>query len=105
MAFKDDRLLKVEEVALSVGVSVKTINNWYWFKRDHPEHELAELLPDFIQEGVRQTRYWKRSDLWKLLEFKSRLPVGRNGIMGDITQRYYHNRKKKKRRIPKDEKA
>ena len=101
MAFKDDRLLKVEEVALSVGVSVKTINNWYWFKRDHPEHELAELLPDFIQEGVRQTRYWKREDVWKIITFKQAIPRGRNGIMGEITHKLYV--KKEKYRDDEDE--
>lgn len=90
---KQNKLLRVEEVALSVGVSVKTINNWYWFKRDNPENELAQLLPEYIQDGPRQTRMWKQADLWKLVEFRSRIPIGRNGIMGSITQKYYHKNK------------
>ncbi len=93
---RKERLMRIEEVALSVGVSVKTINNWYWFKRVNPDHKLAKLLPDYIQEGERQTRKWKQSDTWKLLEFKSKLPHGRLGIMGDVTQKYYRKGKEKK---------
>ena len=89
-----EKMLRIEEVAMATGVSVKTLNNWYWFKREHPEDKLANLLPAYEQEGERQTRRWKQSDIWKLLEFKSKIPKGRNGIMGDITQKYYRKRKK-----------
>lgn len=85
----EDRLLKIEEVALLVGKSVKTINNWYWFKRLNPENELAQMLPDYVQENSRQQRFWKQSDIWKLIEFAQRIPKGRNGIMASVTQRYY----------------
>lgn len=86
------RLLKLEEVAILIGSSGKSINNWYWFKRENPDNEYAKLLPDFVQDGPRQTRYWKESDIWKLLEFKQAIPQGRNGIMGSITQKYYHKK-------------
>jgi hypothetical protein len=88
-----EKLLRIEEVALTIGVSCKTINNWYWFKREHPDSKLASLLPDYIQDGDRQLRQWRQSDIWKLLEFKNSIPRGRGGIMGDITQRYYAKRK------------
>lgn len=81
-------LLKVEEVALLVGVSVKTINNWYSFKRIEPDSEYSKLLPEFIQKGARQTRYWEKNDIWKLFEFKQKIPKGRNGILGKVTQKY-----------------
>lgn len=97
MQQKEGRLLRIEEVAMSVGVSVKTINNWYWFRMAHPEHKLAKLLPDYIQDGVRQTRFWKQSDIWKLLEFKTKLPKGRNGILGDITQKHYRRKKEREK--------
>lgn len=83
-----ERTMKVEEVALSLGVSVKTVNNWYAFKQASPDDELAKLLPNFIQSHPRATRYWKVGDIWRLQEFKSRIKVGRNGVMGVITQRY-----------------
>lgn len=85
---ENERLLKVEEVAVTLGCAVNTINNWYMWKRVNPEHELAKLLPDYIQKGSRQTRYWKESDIWKLIEFRSKLPKGRNGVLGAITQKY-----------------
>lgn len=84
------RLLKLEEVAILIGSSGKSINNWYWFKRENPDNEYAKMLPDYIQEGSRQTRYWNEHDIWKLIEFKQCIPKGRNGIMGSVTQKYYH---------------
>lgn len=81
-----DRLVKIEELAVMISTSVQTINNWYRWKALHPESEFAELLPDYIQEGNRRTRYWKTSDAWKLIVFKTTIPHGRNGILGDITQ-------------------
>ena len=86
---KKDKLLKVEEVAVLVGVSVKTINNWYSFKKLEPENEYSLMLPDVIQSGERQTRFWQESDIWKILEFKAKIPKGRNGILGKVTQKYY----------------
>lgn len=92
-----EKLLKLEEVAIIIGSSSKSINNWYWFRREHPDNEYAKMLPDYIQEGERQTRYWREADIWKLIEFKSAIPQGRNGIMGSITQKYYHKDKGKKK--------
>ena len=88
-----ERLLKVEEIALSVGVSVYTINIWYKWKRSNPDNDLSKLLPDYIQEGARQTRYWKQSDVWKLLEFRKHITRGRNGVLGSITQKYTKKRR------------
>lgn len=88
-----EKLLRLEEVALLVGCSSKTINNWYAWKRTNPDHELVKLLPDFIQSGARQTRYWKQSDVWQLIQFRSSIPQGRNGILGSVTQKYYHKDK------------
>jgi len=87
------RMLKVEEVALSVGVSTKTINNWYAFKRACPDNEYASLLPDFQQEHPRATRLWNVDDVWRLIDFKSRMVIGRNGEMGIITQKYIKKEK------------
>lgn len=83
-----ERTIRVEELALAVGVSVKTINNWYAFKQADPQNELAKMLPDFTQEYPRATRFWKFSDIWKIKEFQSKVTVGRNGSMGIITQKY-----------------
>ena len=89
-----EKLLNLNEVAMLVGVSVQTINSWYRWKSLHPEHELTKLLPEFTRIGNRNTRYWNQSDVWKLLEFRSSIPQGCKGIMGDVTQRYYRKKKK-----------
>lgn len=81
--------LRIEEVAIFVGVSVNTINSWYKFKHENPEDEYAKMLPDYIQEGGdRSPRYWTETDIDRLLEFKEAKPTGRNGVMGCVTQRY-----------------
>ncbi len=81
-----DRLVKIEELAVMINSSVQTINNWYRWKKIYPDNEYAKLLPDYIQNGSRKTRYWKTSDVWKIVEFKCKIPHGRNGILGEITQ-------------------
>lgn len=90
---KNERLFNVTEVALIVNSSINSINNWYRFKKLNPDNEYAKLLPDFIQKGERRTRYWKQSDIDKLLEFKNKLPKGRNGILGSVTQKWNKNSK------------
>lgn len=81
--------MTVEEVALLVGCSVKTINNWYLFKSLHPDNEYAKMLPNFIRNGPRDTRYWNKEEVWKIIEFRQAIPKGRNGILGDATQKYH----------------
>lgn len=83
-----ENLLSVEEVAVSIGVSVQTINIWYRWKRQNPDNERAQLLPDFIQLGTRQARFWEKSSVLKLMEFKNSVKCGRNGVMGSVTQKY-----------------
>ena len=83
-----EKKLRIEEVAFMVGVSTQTINNWYRWKKLNPNHEMAKLLPDYVQEGKRQIRFWKQSDIWTLKEFKTSIPHGKNGILGEITKKY-----------------
>ena len=37
-----EKMLKVEEVAVLVGVSAKTINVWYAWAKKHPDEEMAK---------------------------------------------------------------
>ena len=90
-----ERLLKAVEVALLLDISIPTLNNWYKFKRNNPSNEMCELLPDPIQQTTRQTRYWRESDISKLIKFKSQIVWGRNGFMGSVTQRYCKNKSNK----------
>lgn len=85
--------LTAVEVAVLVGCSLQTLNYWYSFKRQNPSHKLAKKLPAYKQKGDRQTRYWREQDIKKLIEFKNNLPKGRNGLLGSVTQRYYHKEK------------
>lgn len=81
---RKEKLLTATEVCVLVGISVYTLNNWYTFKRLHPRHELSKLLPKPIQANEKGPRYWKRSDVDSIMEFKARRPRGRNGVMGEL---------------------
>lgn len=83
-----ERLLSLQEVALLINRSPFTVSMWYKWKRENPDNELTELLPDYIQEKERGKRMWRESDVYTLLEFEKKLVRGRNGIMGSVTQRY-----------------
>ena len=96
LARTQEVLVTATQVAAQAGISIQTLNIWYKFKRDNPEHELAKMLPDYLV-GERRTRYWKMSDVYKLVEFQTNLPKGRNGVMGDITQKYYRKDNKNDR--------
>lgn len=88
----NEKKLRIEEVALIVGVSGQSINNWYRWKKLNPTHELAKLLPEYEQSGPRQMRFWKQSDIWGITQFKNSIPKGCKGILGEIT----HKNKTKK---------
>lgn len=83
-----EAILTVEEVAVRINVSLPTIASWYRWKRCNPGHEMADLLPDFFRVGPHKARRWYESDIEKLIEFKNSIPQGRNGIMGEVTQKY-----------------
>ena len=89
-------LLEANEVCALVGCSVYTLNIWYRFKKSNPDNEYSKILPDIIYfEGDRK-RYWNRDDVWKLVEFKTSIPQGRGGILGNETQKYYRKKGNKK---------
>lgn len=87
--------LRIEEVALIVGVSTKTINTWYQFKREKPDNELAQLLPEPDRVGPHRTRYWRHGQIQSIIKFKEALPIGRRGVMGAVTQKYAKKQKGK----------
>lgn len=89
---RDQDLLTIDEVGVYIGRSQHTINYWYLWKKSNPDHELAQLLPNYVQLGNRQTRYWHRDDLWKLIEFRSKVPQGRGGIMKDAIHKYFYGK-------------
>ena len=43
---QEQRLLDANYVAFLVGISVETLDNWYKFKRQNPDNEYAQLLPN-----------------------------------------------------------
>lgn len=86
-------MLRIEEVAVMVGVSTQTINNWYKFKKKNPDNEHAKELPDYIVDFPKKTRLWDCKDIEALQKFRESLPKGRNGILGSVTQKYSRNKK------------
>ena len=90
-------MLRVEEVAIILQCSVNTINSWYRFRAANPDDEYAKMLPNYTQADSRTSaRLWKQTDIPKLLEFKHKRPIGRNGVMGSVTQKYVKHQKEDK---------
>ena len=81
-------LLRIEEVAVAVGVSTQTLNNWYRFKRENPDNEYAQMIPEYTVIGTKKQRFWDKADLSKLIRFKQAMPKGCKGVMGSVTQKY-----------------
>lgn len=80
-------LYQIEWVAIQLGCSVQTINSWYRWKKVHPEHELVKLLPEPTKKSAHSKRLWTETDIETLRQFQQTIPHGRNGILGDITQK------------------
>jgi len=96
----NERMVKAQELSMLVDTSIQAITNWYRWKEEHPDHELAKWLPEYTQlPGGRRTRFWKESEVWKLKEFKKHITYGRNGIMAAATQKYVIKEKDDKRYI------
>lgn len=74
-------LLNVEQVSVLIGKSSATINAWYRFARKNPDTDIAKYLPEIIRNN-RGVRYWKRSDVDKLIKVQEKIPLGRTGPMG-----------------------
>ena len=89
----DMEYLTAQQIVVILGISENTLNFWYRFRRNNPDNEYAKLLPDYIKESEKSKRLWKRDDLWKFAEFQKSIPKGRNGIMGNVTQKYYKKEK------------
>ena len=93
----EQHMLSIEEVAVRLGVSYKTICNWYAYKRKFPDDIWSQKLPEYILGGNKsKKRLWKESDLEKLEKFKAELPHGRYGVLGRVTQVWYHSSKENK---------
>ena len=88
-------MMKVEEVAVRLGVSVQTLNRWYKFKKNNPDSEISEKIPAYTIKKTSSgfVRLWQDDDVWKLVEFKTQLKSGRTGKMGKYGGRGTKNEK------------
>lgn len=91
------KMIGTEEMAVMIGVSGPTLKSWYKFKKENPDNEYSEMLPE-IKRGLRNKVLFKETDAEKLIHFKESIPQGRCGIMGNVTQRYVTSRKKERER-------
>lgn len=81
----EDRFIRIEEVALVLGVNSFSIDRWYKFKRENPKNEYAQILPEFVYKvnsKNRPVRYWKISDIPALKQFQESIIPGVKGFMG-----------------------
>ena len=100
---KQEKLFTATETACILGIVVPTLNRWYLFKKENPDNEWAQKIPDYVKlaEGEKAQRFWKESDIWRLRDFAEHFPRGRSGVMGSVTQRYQPYDLQKQRRNKK----
>lgn len=91
-------LLTASAVANKLGVSVKTLTNWYKWYNDESiaKPEKFPELPPYKQDSPRSRRYWEKKDLPKLKAFRDWIPKGRNGLMGAINKQFWSKKYRNK---------
>lgn len=92
--------MKIEQVAMRLGVSVQTLNRWYKYKKQNPEDTLAQGIPQYtlINTSRGRVRFWTEEDVWNLIKFKQSIVSGRAGKMGRYGGKGTNGEKKSSRR-------
>lgn len=91
----EERMLRIEEVAMLLGVNYMTVERWYQFKRKNPDSEYCQFLPDPIlvmNSKNRATRFWKPDDVEVLKVFQESVVRGTHGFMGIISNPNHKNK-------------
>lgn len=89
----NETLLNANEVCKELNISSYTLANWYrWENKSLRSGELKKrYLPvpviDYSKRGA--PRYWNADMVNQLREYKQSIVVGRKGIYGKYTQKYY----------------
>lgn len=93
----EERMVRIEELAMILDINVLTIERWYRFKRQNPDNEIISLLPDYIlrpNSKNRSVRFWRISDIDRFKEFQNSIVKGTKGFMGSVTNPKNPNYKK-----------
>lgn len=92
--------MKIEEVAMRIGVSTQTLNRWYKFKKENPKDTISKALPAYkkVKTTKGLVRIWSEEDVWKLIEFRHLVTAGRNGKMGKYKGKGTKNAEKENRK-------
>lgn len=74
----DKYLLSESEVIKKLHLEDDDLLNWYAWKLSYPNNKLSKSLPMFIWKGAEMSgRYWRPSDLNKLVAFGKKYPKRR----------------------------
>lgn len=82
-----ENFITIGKVAKMVGRGTSTIKNWYeWAEKHDRLDDLPEVKTDFDAKG---TRYFKESEIQKLIEFRDSV---RYGMMADVNREKWGQR-------------
>lgn len=84
-----DNYLSINKVCLLLEISPHTIKRWYRFW-ENPEFEKPKdlYLPPYYYVDRRKTKYFKKEDLPKLVEFHKALNTTHRGCMSEYNAAY-----------------
>lgn len=72
-----------------IEVSVPTIKRWYqWYENDDYVKPKGLVLPKYYHKDNRGTKFFKASDIQKLIEFRIDLNNKYRGAMGEFNAYY-----------------
>lgn len=100
----EEKLITATKVTQYLDITLRTLDNWYRYQKEtEKKPENMPSLPEYVQQGPRTPRFWKESDLPKLLAFKEWIPRGRLGVMGRTNERYWSEKLRKSTKVNLEE--
>lgn len=103
--YLDRTKLTATQVCYLLGISTKTLQNWYKYINQTPKKDIPKDcpgLPPYMQASPKSVRYWYGRDVHRLYAFQQWIPRGRGGKMGHISQKYWSKKWHKTRQERRD---
>lgn len=90
-------MLSINRVAMILDISDHTITRWYkWWENDAFPKPDDLYLPPYYYLDRRLTKYFKKSDINALREFKNKIQTSHRGYMADFNSVYQWGKRGKK---------
>lgn len=81
--------ISIGKASVMVDVSVTTITRWYkWWESTEIEKPADLILPPYYYKDRRKTKFFKRSDIVHLEDFRDKVQTVHRGVMANFNASY-----------------